>query len=174
QHQGENIDFSITSTSESLIRYKIWVDWNNDGVFTDNATEMMFLNSYGNSNQTLQGTFTISANQQPGFYKMRVMHFLNADNESNPNVGPCIVDLLGEVEEYSLQVLENNCKAVTNLAASNIMPLKATLSWSSTGDSFDIEWGVSGFALGSGTQLSLNETTYLLDNISENTSYDFY
>lgn len=174
QHQGENIDFSISSSSDTAKRYKIWVDWNNDGVYSDNATEMMHLSPFGYSNQTYQGTFTISANQQPGFYKMRVMHFMNASNESNPNVGPCIVDLLGEVEEYSLQVLENNCKAVTNLAASNIMPSKATLSWSSTGDSFDIEWGVSGFALGSGTQLSLNETTYLLDNISENTSYDFY
>lgn len=172
QHQGETINFSISTKPEAPQEYKIWVDWNNNGDFE--ASELMNTAPYGFYDSVYSSSFVVPANQTPGFYRMRVMNGVLVSNQQNTNIAACVGVIMGEVEDYTVQVIEKSCKAVTNLAASNIMPLKATLSWSSVGDSFDIEWGVSGFSLGSGTQLSLNESTYLLDNISENTTYDFY
>src|SRR5690606_20814268 len=43
------------------------------------------------------------------------------------------------------------CDAPTNLTATNITSVSATLGWTSDGNNFDIEWGTQGFTQGSGT-----------------------
>src|SRR5690606_19584108 len=42
------------------------------------------------------------------------------------------------------------CDAPTNLTATNITSVSATLGWTSDGNNFDIEWGTQGFTQGSG------------------------
>ena len=49
----------------------------------------------------------------------------------------------------------SNCNAVTAIGQSNIEVDRATLQWSQEGaTSFTIEYGVAGFSLGSGSQLT--------------------
>src|SRR5690606_6563291 len=43
------------------------------------------------------------------------------------------------------------CDTPTNLTATNITSVSATLGWTSDGNNFDIEWGTQGFTQGSGT-----------------------
>src|SRR5690606_32309844 len=40
------------------------------------------------------------------------------------------------------------CDAPTNLTATNITSVSATLGWTSDGNNFDIEWGTQGFTQG--------------------------
>lgn len=51
---------------------------------------------------------------------------------------------------------------------------QATLSWTSTSVLFDIEYGLEGFTLGSGTTVSGISNDYLLTNLLDSTDYSFY
>ena len=69
------------------------------------------------------------------------------------------------------------CLSPNFLNAGNITPSSADLFWQAGGNetSWNLEWGVSGFNLGSGTLVnSLTSTNYSLNSLSNNTSYDFY
>ena len=71
----------------------------------------------------------------------------------------------------------NPCPSPIFLNAGNILPNSADLFWQAGGNenSWNLEWGTSGFGLGSGTLLNgLTSTNYSLNSLSNNTSYDFY
>jgi hypothetical protein len=79
----------------------------------------------------------------------------------------------------SFQTFDTTCASVTNLATVYVQDKLARISWEIT-DSVEVgncemEWGMSGFNLGSGTRISyLLDTTYLLRNLQPNTVYDVY
>ncbi len=104
QYQSLNVNYSITTTSVRGIA--LWVDWNNDDLFSPSE----LINSVGSAtaNQTsMTGTFTIPAGQSPGNYRVRVLCDLNRNfNATTPN--PCsfgVVPAGGEAEDYTLTVL---------------------------------------------------------------------
>ena len=71
------------------------------------------------------------------------------------------------------------CVAPVNLSATNVSANGALLGWNSStgiiGGSWNVEWGTSGFAIGSGTTISnLTTSSHLLSGLSSFTSYDFY
>lgn len=71
------------------------------------------------------------------------------------------------------------CINPVNLSATNITPTDALISWNSASGNmngvWNIEWGLNGFTLGSGTTISnVTTTSYLLTGLSSFTSYDFY
>src|SRR5690606_29040960 len=53
---------------------------------------------------------------------------------------------------------------------------KAIISWSSIGNSFDVEWGFVDFELGEGLgmQYDIAELNFTITNLEEETEYDFY
>ncbi|WCO01047.1 fibronectin type III domain-containing protein [Psychroserpens ponticola] len=68
------------------------------------------------------------------------------------------------------------CKKATNIVADNITQTTATITWDDRNNaaSYIIEYGVSGFAIGSGTTLIESELTVDLQNLSPETTYDVY
>src|SRR5690606_11854728 len=67
------------------------------------------------------------------------------------------------------------CDVPTNLSTSNVTSVSAKLKWTSTGDNFDIEWGVAGFTPGSGTTVTdITTNSYDLTNLDYATQYQFY
>src|SRR5690606_5858670 len=67
------------------------------------------------------------------------------------------------------------CDAPTNLTATNITSVSATLGWTSAGNNFDIEWGTQGFTQGSGTLVTdIATNSYNLTNLDYSTQYQFY
>lgn len=71
----------------------------------------------------------------------------------------------------------NPCLSPNFLNAGNITPNSADLLWQAGGNetSWNLEWGISGFNIGSGTLVNgLTSTNYSLNSLSNNTSYDFY
>src|SRR5690606_37323692 len=66
------------------------------------------------------------------------------------------------------------CDTPTNLTATNITSVSATLGWTSDGNNFDIEWGTQGFTQGSGTLVTdIATNSYNLTNLDYNTQYQF-
>lgn len=69
------------------------------------------------------------------------------------------------------------CPSPGNLGTASVALNTATLNWVENGSasSWSVEWGLSGFSLGSGTTINgINSTTYDLTGLDTGTSYDFY
>jgi hypothetical protein len=94
---------SITVTignAYSTDRVLIWCDWNNNGIFTD-AGENVYASAQG------VGPFTTSitppASAQQTLIRMRIRL---TDAAAGANLTPCGASTYGEVEDYSLNVLQ--------------------------------------------------------------------
>lgn len=68
------------------------------------------------------------------------------------------------------------CDAVTNVSSNSITESSATITWESAdaSASYALEYGISGFVLGSGTTITETDTNAQLTNLQTNTSYDVY
>jgi len=66
------------------------------------------------------------------------------------------------------------CAQPTGLSVSNATDSSADLAWSSAESSFNIEWGPTGFAPGSGTMVNGVSNPYTLSGLAAATTYDYY
>ncbi len=70
-----------------------------------------------------------------------------------------------------------SCPQPINLTVDNIEASSATLGWTETGSagSWNIEYGLAGFAQGSGEMITgVTETSYALTGLETGTAYEFY
>ncbi|RKE92006.1 fibronectin type III domain-containing protein [Ichthyenterobacterium magnum] len=68
------------------------------------------------------------------------------------------------------------CEKATNISSSDITDTTANITWedANNASSYILEYGISGFALGTGTVILDIETTATLSNLVANTTYDVY
>ena len=69
-----------------------------------------------------------------------------------------------------------SCSDPAGLTASNIMTSSVDVSWTAGGTetAWNVEYGLTGFTLGSGTLTSTTTPSYSMSGLSDNTSYDVY
>ena len=67
-----------------------------------------------------------------------------------------------------------DCVAPTALVAANLTTTTADISWTSDGTTFNVEYGTSGFTLGTGTTSVVSTNAAALTALATNTSYDVY
>jgi len=79
-------------------------------------------------------------------------------------------------DSTSDESIENQiCITPTALQASNITETSADLTWVEVLDaSYEIEFGLQGFSLGTGTTITSPGAIFLLENLDSGTNYDFY
>jgi hypothetical protein len=101
---GVAIDYRLAISRQFV---KIWVDWNNDGTFTDAAPELVYTTG---GIQTIAGAggFVVPPATLPGNYRIRIRSF-----EASQTFGPCGVLATGETEDYTLTVVAD-CPAKPN------------------------------------------------------------
>ncbi|NGX83279.1 GEVED domain-containing protein [Aequorivita sp. KMM 9714] len=98
QEQGGDVEFTV-DIEGGTAGFRVWVDWNQDGVF-DTATEVAYnSSSYENSHS---GSFTVPADALEGDTRMRIAsHWL----DPNGDVDPCETGFsYGEFEDYKFTV----------------------------------------------------------------------
>lgn len=87
-----------------------------------------------------------------------------------------LFELTGQIDtvtEYTLDVPA--CPGPTDLNVSNLLDVSADIGWTSSGTTWDLEFGTAGFTLGSGTQFAgISSNPYSLTGITASTSYDVY
>lgn len=104
---GSTLNFTITIAGGGTHGSAIWVDWNNDGVFTSDE-RVYNTTSYASSPHT--GSFSIPAGIAGGNYRMRVVSDYLGSNPSNP----CSAST-GEFEDYMLIVASPVCSSSINM-----------------------------------------------------------
>jgi len=69
-----------------------------------------------------------------------------------------------------------DCLAPPNITIDNITNSEADINWAivDSADSYIIEYGIAGFALGTGTVVNTTNTTLPLTGLQQNTTYEFY
>lgn len=97
---GEQQSFTLTpgfSGSTFNERFRIWIDYNQDGVFAD--SEMVY-DSGGGSPEAVSGNFTIPESALPGATRMRISMKYVGFFGNDPPPGPCEEYAYGETEDY--------------------------------------------------------------------------
>jgi hypothetical protein len=81
----------------------------------------------------------------------------------------------GDISIDDVSVEEGaTCPAPTLLAATNITGTSADLSWVGGTGTFEIEYGVGGFTLGTGTRVTTTANPYNLTGLTGSTNYTFF
>ncbi len=89
------------------------------------------------------------------------------------SLGCCAGDMA--IDDFKVDVLPA-CPNPFGLTASNILSTSATLSWTSSGTGFNIEYGPQGFSqgTGAGTLIASTNDTLSLTGLTANTCYSYY
>ena len=166
--EGTTISFTVGIGSFAAA-VKIWVDWNNNGVFED--TEIVAASTATiASGSTFTGSFTVPMGASIGEHRMRVRAV-----ESTTVFTACSSHTWGETEDYTMTVITPpDCMFPQNLLAVNSSASSVTLSWTSTGSVFDIEYGPAGFTPGTGTFIYGVSNPYTLGGLTGGVNYQFY
>lgn len=166
-----------------------WIDFNDNLVF-ENSERIVY------SSQSLQGSgssntpsqyyslpFTLDCNANAGSHRLRIKF----DPSTNGNaISPCGSMSSGEIEDYTVTIAAiPSCLATGFIVTpTNILQTSLDLNFSigcATASTYDIEYGISGFAHGTGTTLTNQSVvvngstgTYSITGLNSNTAYDFY
>lgn len=165
---GTSATVDITYNTGWTYGTVIWVNWNNDCVFTDD--EVVYTGeSTDDEPTTLSCTFTIPANTPIGSYTMRIggsdSHFddMIADNEG---FDPCYSGNYTIYEDYTLQIAEPpTCLAPSNLTLDTLDAHSATLDW--TANDSESEWEI----IYNGQTVTVTEHPYILSGLTPATDY---
>ena len=178
QVQANDVDFSV-NIEGGTAGFRIWVDWNQDGVF--DATEEVAYNSTGYI-ASHEGSFTVPTDATPGETRMRIVsHWLSQTGD----VDPCETGFTyGEFEDYTFDVVA--LQACTEAIAGTVvgdteMEVCANVSFSMsvTGNSepatgLTRTWQSSPVGEGDWTDLNVSSPTYNVPGIDTATDFRYH
>jgi hypothetical protein len=130
--RGEEIDVRVAQAYDFSVFnewFKIWIDFDQDGVFADTA-ELVFDTGAG-LREPAEGVVQIPDNATLGNTRMRVaMKFVSDNDPDEP--GPCGNFAGGEVEDYCIVILgdDDPCAEVPLITQTSAMGMTTTISWS--------------------------------------------
>ncbi|WP_420915029.1 GEVED domain-containing protein [Leptospira weilii] len=99
--QNSSIDMFPTRTH----KWKVWIDFNRDGIFDDgaNSTELVVQDSVSVSTEgNIQKSFIVPANALTGDTRMRVSMKASTSSEGYPRSDEKFIE--GEVEDYTITI----------------------------------------------------------------------
>ncbi len=167
-NKGTPIPFSL-GTGGVPVQWGIWVDLNGDGDFTD-ATDYFWGSS--SASATVSGSViipsgtTISSTRIRFASRQQSLALVKAD--------ACNFGYQAETQDFTLLMnAAGGCNIPTTLSAF-ATSTSAILSWDNVGTMYNLEYGLTGFAPGSGTTLNLTTNSASISSLTPNTYYDFY
>ncbi|MES2811985.1 MAG: GEVED domain-containing protein [Bacteroidota bacterium] len=96
--QGETVPFSIRFQTGFTYDTYIWVDWNNDGDFTDTG-ELVYTGASNTASPTiLSGTFLVPSTATLGNHRLRI------GGMDNGTINPCYTGSYAAFEDYTINV----------------------------------------------------------------------
>lgn len=112
--------------------FKAWIDYNQDGDFTDSNEEIFATTTPQNT--MVSGSFTVPASAIDGTTRMRIAQkWVGAGDTGSPT--PCMTFAYGEVQDYSVNITNNSATVICSnpdpLPTTNISQVGATINWTS-------------------------------------------
>ena len=156
---------------------RAWIDYNADGDFDDAGEELgTWSGSPAASGSTVRNafmSFTVPLTATLGRTRIRVMLH---EGGSTTATTPCATYSWGSVHDYTIRVTNTPpaCPIPGQLAINGVTATQASLTWTSTGTAFDIEYGPAGYTQGAGTSLTSTTASATITGLSANTCYDVY
>ncbi len=167
--EGQSYSLSLTPGFSGTVYqeyWKIWIDYNADGDFSD-AGELAF-DGGGLTNATETGTISIPAGLGGTTTRMRVSMKWNAAQTE------CETFSYGEVEDYTIDIGGGGptCDTPTGLAATAVGTTSATLDWSdvSGANGYTVQWRVNGTT--TWTSGTIGGSTGTINSLLEGTTYE--
>lgn len=151
---GITVDFSVQvgeCDAASVVTHgaAIWIDFNQDGDFTDAGEQVYVDNTPFANPRTITGNITVPTSALPGTTAMRI---IVAENFSGAGLQPCMTYTNGETEDYLVNIIPAiACDGIANAGTSTATPSSAcvgqTITLKNTGASLamgqDYQWEVS-------------------------------
>jgi gliding motility-associated-like protein len=150
--QGATVTFTFTNSPDRPNWYRIWVDWNNDGTFTNAAPELVYVSAAAVPiGATVTASFPIPAAAVIGNHRIRVRSVYNTG--ATFTMAPCTSYPNGEVEDYTLYVTSAvPCSGAPAAGTATATPgsvclnqnISLNVTGAATGNSyFSYQWQVS-------------------------------
>jgi bacillolysin len=168
---GQSYGISLTpgfASSTYNEYWKIWIDLNADGDFSD-AGELVF-DAGSMSSSAVTGTLDVPSVAD-------VTTRLRVSMKYNGAQTACETFSYGEVEDYTVSITSGGGDteaptAPTNLSSSNVTQTTFTLSWTASTDNV----GVAGYEvfMNGASYSSVTGTTANITGLTESTTYSFY
>ncbi|MCX8525713.1 GEVED domain-containing protein [Chryseobacterium formosus] len=167
---GNNVNISLATTGGSSYYYKVWVDWNGDGVFA-NPGELVLSNA--NYVATLSGTIPVPAGTALGNYRVRT------STSYSGVVPPCGPAPYGNYVDFTLSVVAPpTCLPPTNFTLQSATTTSATVQWTvpspAPAGGYDVYYSTSNTPPTAGTvpQFSgVSGPSQLINGLTPSTTY---
>jgi hypothetical protein len=158
-----NYPFSITignCGSDLTNVTKIWIDYNQNGLFTDAGEEVYVSSATSPGSHIETGSFTIPATAMTGLTRMRVVNMYTTVLTA---VLPCGNYTYGETEDYYVNIAPvPTCPQPTALSLTTATTTTADIDWTPGGTEtqWQVQWVPTGQAINSAnSQYALVSTT---------------
>ena len=102
--QGVASTIVLRPGTSSIVNWRVYIDYNKDGDFTDIGETVAFASGSG----TKTRTFIVPTNSTVGATRMRVI----VRKQSSGSIAPCGTYSNGETEDYSVDLQPNNCVGI--------------------------------------------------------------
>jgi hypothetical protein len=150
---------------------KAWIDFNQNGLFTDPGEEIYSSTTFTNGPHIESGNITVPSNAIQGITRMRVV---NVETSAATGVNPCGTYTWGETEDYFVNIsAPPTCPqpSAPTLVSSSLN--SATIDWNPVGTEtqWQVQYGPQGFALGTGTIVTVTAHPHTIGSL---TPYSFY
>jgi hypothetical protein len=150
---------------------KAWIDFNQNGLFTDPG-ELVYTSTAATVGPHIEtGVVAVPTTAVQGLTRMRVV---NVETTVTTGVNPCGTYTWGETEDYFVQIAAPpTCPQPTAPNVVSATLNDATIDWTPGGSEtqWQIQYGPQGFALGTGTTITVTNHPYTIPNL---TPYSFY
>jgi hypothetical protein len=153
---------------------KAWIDFNQNGLFTDPGEEVYSSPTFTLGANTQSGVISIPLTATQGITRMRIV---TNQTTVGTAVTPCGTYFAGETEDYFVQIAPPpTCPqpAAPSLVSASLN--SATINWSPGGSEtqWQIQYGTQGFALGSGTTINVNAYPHTISSLMPYSFYQAY
>ena len=165
----QTVPTSVSFTSNYSTQYfAIWVDFNDDGDFSDSGEHLW--SSPTNAWSSTVGSITIPSTVSLGSYRLRVRSNYSATIGASES---CSNFIYGETHDYTVTVTTPPACPAPVLASLTATDTTATIIWTSSDSVFTVDYNVMGSSAVP-TSITVYDTTATITGLSPNTWYEFY
>ncbi len=133
---GQTLNAIVAATNPySSDKIKIWVDWNKNGLFTDSGEEVYASSGNGFISPHTTTSFSTPLNAILGQTRLRIRLY---DNSSGPNATPCGTSSWGEVEDYTINIIDSISTPTITVSPTTLAFGNITVGQTSTAQSFTV------------------------------------